>query len=64
MLPNGQKIYQHLPLQHHPKFTQIGNFGLKTYQLATLIPAIEFGSWVKQKLLGGTGEFGKKLLNA
>jgi hypothetical protein len=31
------KIYQHLPLQAPPKFTQIWIFGLKIYHLATLI---------------------------
>jgi hypothetical protein len=37
-IPNGHKIYQHLPLKGPPKFTQIGNFGLKTKSnnLATL----------------------------
>jgi hypothetical protein len=35
-LPNGHKIYQHLPLQDTPKFTQI--FGLKINHLANLIP--------------------------
>jgi hypothetical protein len=35
-LPNGHKIYQHLPLQDPPKFTQIGILGLKIYHLATL----------------------------
>jgi hypothetical protein len=34
--PNGQKIYQHLPLQDPPKFTLSGIFGLKIYHLATL----------------------------
>jgi hypothetical protein len=35
--PNGHKIYPHLPLQDHPKFTQIGIFfGLKICHLATL----------------------------
>jgi hypothetical protein len=29
-------MYQHLPLNHPPKFTQIGIFGLKIYHLATL----------------------------
>jgi hypothetical protein len=29
--------YQHRPLQDLPKFTQIGIFGLKIYQLATLV---------------------------
>jgi hypothetical protein len=35
-LPNGHKIYQHLPLQDTPKFTQIRIFGLKINHLATL----------------------------
>jgi predicted secreted protein len=34
--PKGHKIYQHLPLQDPPKFTQIGIFGLKIWHLATL----------------------------
>jgi hypothetical protein len=34
--PSGHKIYQHLPLQDPPKFTQIGILGLKIYHLATL----------------------------
>jgi hypothetical protein len=34
--PNIHKIYQHLPLQDPPKFTQIGIFGLKINHLATL----------------------------
>jgi hypothetical protein len=33
------KIYQHLPLQDPPKFTQNGIFGLKIYHLATLVRA-------------------------
>jgi hypothetical protein len=39
--PNGHTIYQHLPLQDRPKFTQIGIFGWKIYHLATL-------AWTKQ----------------
>jgi hypothetical protein len=35
-LPNGYKIYQHLPLQDPPKVTQIVNVGLKICHLATL----------------------------
>jgi hypothetical protein len=35
--PNDHKIDQHFPLQDLPKFTQIGNFGMKTYHLATLL---------------------------
>jgi hypothetical protein len=34
--PNSYTIYQHLPLQDPPKFTEIGIFGLKIYHLATL----------------------------
>jgi hypothetical protein len=34
--PNVHKIYQHLPLQEPPKFTQIGISGLKINHLATL----------------------------
>jgi hypothetical protein len=37
-LPDGHqldKIYQHLPSQDPPKFTQFGIFGLKTNHLAT-----------------------------
>jgi hypothetical protein len=33
--PNGHKIYQPLPLQVPPKFTQIMIFGLKICHLAT-----------------------------
>jgi hypothetical protein len=29
--------YRPFPFQGHPKFTQIGIFGLKTYHLATLL---------------------------
>jgi hypothetical protein len=29
-------IYQHLPLQHPPKFTETWIFGFKIYHLATL----------------------------
>jgi hypothetical protein len=36
ILPNGHKIYQHLPFKGPPKFTQVGIFGLKTNHLATL----------------------------
>jgi hypothetical protein len=31
------KIYQHLPLQDPPKFTQIGIFGMKICHLATVV---------------------------
>jgi hypothetical protein len=34
-LPNGNIIYQHLPLQDPRKFTKIWIFGLKIYHLAT-----------------------------
>jgi hypothetical protein len=34
-IPIDHKIYQHIPLQDSPKFTQI--FRLKIYHLATLI---------------------------
>jgi hypothetical protein len=36
--PSVHKIYQHLPLQGPPKFTQIWIFGLKTNHLAALSP--------------------------
>jgi hypothetical protein len=35
--PNGHTIYQHLPLQEPPKFTQFGISGLKIFHLATLL---------------------------
>jgi hypothetical protein len=35
--PSVHKIYQHLPLQDPPKFTQIWIFGLKTNHLTTLV---------------------------
>jgi hypothetical protein len=35
-LPNGPKIYQHLPLQDPPEFARTGNFGLRINHLATL----------------------------
>jgi hypothetical protein len=35
--PNGRLIWQHLPFQDPPKFTQIGIFGLKICHLATLV---------------------------
>jgi hypothetical protein len=35
-IQNGYKMYEHLPLQDPPKFTQIWIFGLKIYHLATL----------------------------
>jgi hypothetical protein len=35
---NGNKIYQRLPLQDPPKFTQLGIFGMKIYlHLATTL---------------------------
>jgi hypothetical protein len=36
-IPNDHKIYQHFPIQGPPKFEQIGIFGLKINQLATLM---------------------------
>jgi hypothetical protein len=39
-IPNGHKIYRHLPLQDTPRFTQIGIFGLKIRHLATLAPTL------------------------
>jgi hypothetical protein len=33
-------MYQHLPLEDPPKFTQIGIFGWKTCHLATLLDTI------------------------
>jgi hypothetical protein len=36
-IPNGRKIYQHLPFQGPPICIQIGIFGLKIYHLATLV---------------------------
>jgi hypothetical protein len=39
--PNGHKIYQHLPMQDTPKFTQNVIFGLKIYHLATLTRSAE-----------------------
>jgi hypothetical protein len=35
-MPNGHKIYQHLPFKGSAKFTQIGILSLKTNHLATL----------------------------
>jgi hypothetical protein len=35
--PSVHKIYQHLPMQDPPNFTQIWIFGLKTNHLATLL---------------------------
>jgi hypothetical protein len=37
-IPKSRKIYQYLPSQDRPKFTQIVIFGLKTNHLATQIP--------------------------
>jgi hypothetical protein len=49
---NGSKnTYQHLPLQDHPKFTQIGILGFKIYHLATLIDRKSF-SVTKSRILG------------
>jgi hypothetical protein len=35
-IPNGHKIYQHLPLQDPTKFTQLGIFSLKIFHLPEL----------------------------
>jgi hypothetical protein len=35
-IPNGHKVYQHLPLQDPLKFGHIGILGLKICHLATL----------------------------
>jgi hypothetical protein len=35
-IPSGHKIYNHFPIYGPAKFTQIGIFGLKTNNLATL----------------------------
>jgi hypothetical protein len=45
-LPTGHKIYQHLPLQDHPKFTQNGIFGFKIYHLATLVATVHIGMYI------------------
>jgi hypothetical protein len=50
--PNDHKIYQNLPLQEHPKFTQIRIFGLKTNHLATLLSATVH-KVVEEKKIGG-----------
>jgi hypothetical protein len=42
--PSVHKIYQHLPLQDPPKFTQIWIFGLKTNHLATLLQSVFWNS--------------------
>jgi hypothetical protein len=49
-IPKGHKIYQSLPLYHPPKFTQIGEFGLKIYHLATL-PALPMNECGARKIL-------------
>jgi hypothetical protein len=36
-IPNGHRINQPYRFQGHPKFTQIRSFGLKIYQLATIV---------------------------
>jgi hypothetical protein len=36
VIPNGHKMYQHLPLQDPPKLTQTGSFGFKMFHLAAL----------------------------
>jgi hypothetical protein len=43
--PNGNRIYQHLPLQYLPKLTQIGIFDSKICHLATLLRRRQ-NSWV------------------
>jgi hypothetical protein len=35
-VPNGRKMYQHIPFQDLPKLTLMWIFGLKIYHLATL----------------------------
>jgi hypothetical protein len=44
-MPNGRKIYQHLPLKDPKKLTQIGTFGLKICRLATLVRS-NAKSWI------------------
>jgi hypothetical protein len=44
--PNGQIIYQPFPFQGPPKFTQIGLFGLKIYNLATLNECSATSKWL------------------
>jgi hypothetical protein len=54
--PNVHKTYQHLPLQDPPKFTQIANFGLKIYHLATLVAAVAAFSRIRtcwNEIFGG-----------
>jgi hypothetical protein len=41
--PIGHKLYQRLPLEDPPKFTQIGIFGSKIDHLATLLPLFKRG---------------------
>jgi hypothetical protein len=36
-IPNGHTIYQHVPFQGPPKYTQIGIFGMQIFHLATLM---------------------------
>jgi hypothetical protein len=36
-IPTGYKTYQHFPYQGHPKYAQIGIFGVKENHLATLL---------------------------
>jgi hypothetical protein len=50
-------IYQHLPLQDAPKFTQFGIVGLKICHLATLHPYRISGSKVQEKRIGATSGF-------
>jgi hypothetical protein len=51
MDPSVLKIYQHLPVQDTPKFTQIWIFGLKTNHLATLetIPLVDHAAMANNK---------------
>jgi hypothetical protein len=35
-IPNVHTIFQYYPFQGPPKYTQIGNFGIKIIHLATL----------------------------
>jgi hypothetical protein len=54
--PKGHKIYQNLPLQEPPKFTQIGILGLKISHLATLwltAALHDAGSQIRYRLVHG-----------
>jgi hypothetical protein len=59
-IPNGREIYQHLSLHHPPKFTQIWNFGLKIYHLATLIFRERIFNWLGDVTKTSSGKIGKK----